>query len=629
MKAGAPNVAKQLVDEGNASMRLGRYAEALAKYQSALKFVPDHPGILNNCAVVLEKLNRLEEALASYEKVRRAMPNHPGILNNCGVVLQKLGQLDAALGMFDLALSLKSDYVEALNNRGNVLLKLLRPASALKSYDRALALRPDHPETLSNRASSLELLRRYDEAIADLARVVALSPSKEARERLLRARMSACDWTDFDKLSAEIVERVARGEPADEPISFTWHSLSPALQLRYTEDYIARHYRRQPLAGAAPASHERIRLAYLSSDFREHPISYLLVHLFEQHDRNRFEVIALSFGPDDKSEMRARLEKAFDRFIDVRAQSDLEIAQLIRREGIDILVDLVGTTAGNRAQVLAYRPAPLQVNFQGFPMGASLIDYTFSDAETAPDGLREIAFREKVVRLPDTWVTTDTAQAISERTPARAEEGLPAEGFVFCCFNTAYKITPPVFDAWMRLLAAVDGSILWLRYENDGAQDNLIGAARQRGVTSERLIFARRVGLAEHLARHRLADLFIDTFPYGAHTTAGHALWAGLPVLTQRGETFVSRVSASNVAAAGLPELVVDSLADYEAMALALARDPARLGALRERLARLRSTAPLFDNKRHCRHVEQAYLQMMERHRRGEPPASFDVEAID
>jgi protein O-GlcNAc transferase len=355
----------------------------------------------------------------------------------------------------------------------------------------------------------------------------------------------------------------------------------------------------------------------------------MFVHLIEQHDRTLFEVIGLSFGPDDKSSMRARLEKGFDRFLDIRKLTDLEIAKLIQREEIDILVDLVGYTGGNRAQILTFRPAPVQANFQGFGLGGPHIDYTFSDPQTTPDRLLEETYREKVVRLPDTWVSTDPVQAIAEATPSRADEGLPEHGFVFCSFNGPYKINPPMFDVWMRLLAAVPDSVLWLRYENQDAVENLRSSAERRGVAPDRLVFARRIGLPEHLARHRLADLFIDTFPYGAHTTASHALWAGLPVLTQRGETFVSRVSASILHAIGLPELVTDSSTAYETRALELARDPGQLEVLRQKLARQRLTAPLFDSERFGRHVDRAYVEMFERWRRGEPPVSFDVAAVD
>lgn len=580
-------------------------------------------------AVTVYRQGRLDDAEALCRRTLKADPKHVPALHLLGVIGLRKRDPAAAVEAFGRLLKLQPDSPDVLNNQAMALFDIGRRDEALASLDRALALRPDYREALNNRAGLLDALRRFNEAAATYARLWALAPDQpQVLGSLMQSRMNACDWTDYDKISAELVARTARGECPNDPVTFTWHSLSPSLQLRCTQDYAARKYPPRPLPRGARTEHERIRVAYLSSDFREHPISYMFVHLFERHDRARFEVIALSYGEDDGSDMRRRLEKAFDRFIDVRKLTDLEIAQLIRREGIDILVDLVGYTGGNRASILTYRPAPIQANFQGFGLGATLMDYVFSDAETTPDRLLEATYGEKVVRLPDTWVATDTAQPIADTPPRRADEGLPEQGFVFCSFSSPYKINPAIFDAWMRLLAAVPGSVLWLRYEQEDACANLRTSAEQRGVAADRLVFARRIGLADHLARLRLADLFIDTYPYGAHTTASHALWAGLPLLTLRGEPFVSRVSASILHAAGLPELVTESLEAYEARALDLARDPGQLEALRQKLARQRPTAPLFDSERYRRHVEQAYLQMMERLRRGEPPASFDVPPI-
>jgi predicted O-linked N-acetylglucosamine transferase (SPINDLY family) len=577
-------------------------------------------------AVAIYRQGRLEDAEALCRKTLKGDPRHTGALHLLGVIHLRRRNPAGAIDAFDRLLKLQPRSPDVLNNRAMALFDVGRQDEALASFDKALAIRPDYPEALNNRAGLLEAVRRYSEAADAYAQRWALSQDQpDVLGSLLQARLNACDWTDYDRLSAEIAVRVARGEPADKPVPFTWHSFSPALQLRCTEDFARRKYGLRALPPTARAPHERIRLAYLSSDFREHPISYMFVHLFEKHDRALFEVIAVSYGPNDGSGMRQRLERAFDRFIDVREKTDLEIAQLIRREEVDILVDLVGYTGGNRAQILTFRPAPIQANFQGFGLGGPLIDYVFSDPETTPDRLRETTYHEKVVRLPDTWVSTDTAQPIAETTPSRAEQGLPEQGFVFCSFNAPYKITPSMFNVWMRLLSAVPDSVLWLRFEHDEACANLRKSAELRGVAPSRLVFARRIGLPEHLARHRLADLFIDTYPYGAHTTASHALWAGLPVLTLRGEPFVSRVSGSILHAVGLPEMVVESLEAYEMLALDLARNRDRLDAVRRKLVANRTTAPLFDSERYRRHVEQAYRQMVERQRRGEAPVSFDV----
>jgi predicted O-linked N-acetylglucosamine transferase (SPINDLY family) len=355
-----------------------------------------------------------------------------------------------------------------------------------------------------------------------------------------------------------------------------------------------------------------------------------MAELFERHDRRHFEVTGLSYGPDDRSAMRARLQAGLDRFVDVRGMGDRQVAEWMRDRGIDIAVDLKGFTAGNRAGIFAWRGAPLQVDYLGFPatMGASFIDYIIADRHIIPTEL-EGAYAEKVVRLPDSYQVNDRQRRIAEHTPSRAEMGLPQRGFVFCSFNNSYKIRPALFDVWMRLLRRVEGSVLWLLHDNAAAIENLRRHAEARGVAADRLVFAPRLELDAHLARHRLADLFLDTFPVNAHTTASDALWAGLPLVTLRGETFVSRVAASLLATVGLSELIADNLADYEALALKLATTPALLTELREKLQAVRLSTPLFDTDRFCRHIESAYRTMHERQLAGAPPQSFDVAATD
>lgn len=632
MKPGAPNVAKQLVDDGNSAMRLGRYEEALAKYQRALTLVPDHPGILNNCAVVFEKLNQLEEALTSYERVRRAMPGHPGILNNCGVVLHKLSRLDDALEQFDRALTLKPDYAEALNNRGNVLLKLLRPHEALANYDRALALRPDHPETLYNRATPLQQLKRYGEAASSLARALELAPDlRDARERLFYNRLSYCDWTDYEAVSSAILTDIEAGRKSCDPFFFLGLAQSTAAQLKCAQTFAASEYPdgSRPLPPDRKRKAGRIHIAYVSADFRQHAVAHLTASLFEDHDRKCFEVTGISLGPDDQSAMRTRLQGAFDRFVDVRGKSDRDVARLMRQLDVDIAINLNGYTEGHRTPIFACRAAPIQVSYLGYSgtMGAPFIDYILVDNHIVPSHL-ETGYTENVVRLPDSFMPSDRMRPAPGQKPSRGDVGLPESGFVFCAFNAGYKMRPDIFGLWMRLLRQVDGSVLWLRENDLESTSNLRREAQAHGVQPERLVFAPRVSMDFHLARHSQADLFLDSYPYGAHTTANDALWAGLPIVTLLGETFVSRVGASLLHAVGLPELITTSVEDYEALALKLAGTPTLLADFRTRLDRQRTTAPLFDTNRLVRHLESAYRTMHERHRRGEPPAAFNVEAI-
>jgi predicted O-linked N-acetylglucosamine transferase (SPINDLY family) len=384
----------------------------------------------------------------------------------------------------------------------------------------------------------------------------------------------------------------------------------------------------RPLSREAIRHGGKLRIAYLSADFRRHPVAGLIAELLERHDRARFEIVGISFGRDDQSEMRARLVRAFDQLHDVRSQNDRDVAQLLNDMHVDIAVDLGGHTQDSRLGILAHRPAPVQVTYLGFAgtTGADFIDYVIADKTVLPFDQQPF-YTERIVHLPECYQVNDSTRRIADRTPTRHEAGLPEEGFVFCCFNNNFKITLPVFDVWMRLLRAIEGSVLWLSQDNIDAEENLRKAAVARGVDPARLVFARRIESDEdHLARHRLADLFVDTLPYNAHATASDALWAGLPVLTCRGESFVGRVAASLVETAGLPELTTGDLGEYEAMALRLATDAALLGGLRRRLERDRSSCPLFDSDRFRRHLETAYDTMWEIQQRGESPRSFSIE---
>ena len=385
----------------------------------------------------------------------------------------------------------------------------------------------------------------------------------------------------------------------------------------------------RPLWRSERYHHDKIRIAYLSTDFRAHAVAFLIVGIFEHHDKDRFETIAISFSRDDKSETRTRIETAFDRFIDVQEMSDSEVAALMREMEIDIAIDLNGYTGDSRTAILAHRPAPVQVNYLGYPgtMGAPYIDYIIADRMVIPEA-QQNHYSEKIVYLPDAYQANDRKRRVADRTPTRSEAGLPERGFVFASFNNTYKIGPEVFDVWMRLLRSIEGSVLWLLEDNAIAGANVKREAQARGVAPERLVFAPRNKPDEHLARHRLADLFLDTLPYNAHTTASDALWMGLPLVTCPGNTFPGRVAASLLNAIGMPQLVTASLAEYEALARKLAGDPAALAAIKAKLAVNRDTHPMFDTARFAGYLESAYVTMWERQQRGDVPASFLVATI-
>jgi predicted O-linked N-acetylglucosamine transferase (SPINDLY family) len=582
---------------GNARMALGQPLAAIADYTLALKCRPDYVDGHYNRALALQQLGRYEEALAGYERVLETKPT------------------DA----------------EALNNRGNVLHELKRYAEALASYEGALSVRPDYVDALYNRAVTLMFLIRPADAVAAYRQLLRVAPDYEyAKGRLLQVSMISCDWSRFNELVEAIERDIAAGKPCIEPFAYLAVAASAQSQRRCAEIY-GKKFDTSPLPSLPMPrrANGKIRVGYVAGEFRHHATGFLMVELFELHDRNRFELFAFDKGGDDGSTVRQRINRAIDEIIDIRGMDDQAAAAAIRARDIDLLVDLNGFVGVAQPGLFALHPAPVVINFLGSPgtMGMPCYDYIIADRVVIPPQ-HEAHYSEKVVCLPDSYQVNDSKRRLAEHTPGRGECGLPEAAFVFCCFNNNYKITPPVFDIWMRLLAKIDGSVLWLLEDNPDASFNLRREAVARGVLAARLVFAPRMEIERHLARHRLADLFLDTLPCNAHTTASDALWAGLPLLTCLGPAFPGRVAASVLTAAGLPELITHDLAGYEARAIELATSPAMLAELRDRLERNRTTCALFDTVRYCRHLEAAYTMIWERHLRGEAPRAFTVSVL-
>jgi predicted O-linked N-acetylglucosamine transferase (SPINDLY family) len=626
-----PDHADSHANRGNALVELGRCEDALASFERALANAPDHIGALYGTANAFAKLGRYEEAIGFYDRVLPLARDNPQILTNRGNALCQLSRYDEALASLDRAIAAAPNDSKALSNRGKVFMQLRRYDQALADYDRTLASNSDHPSALYGRGSALVELKRHDEAIAAFERLLQKQPDYPyGLGMLVHAQKTCCDWRDGSAAKA-MTAAIRAGKRVATPMVLLATSDSPADKLRCAQILMQDKYKTpaHPLYRGERYRHDRIRIAYLSADFRIHPVAILMAGVFEHHDRARFETIAISHGLDDASEMRGRLTGSFERFFDVQGKSDKEVASLIRDMEADIAIDLTGLTGNGRPGILSLRPAPVQVNYLGYAssLGCDRIDYILVDRIVIPDE-HHAFYTEKIAYLPDTYMPHDSRRSIAERAPSRAEFGLPEQGFVFASFNNSYKFGPEVFDVWMRLLVAIEGSVLWLPSANTAAMRNLRREAEQRGVAAERLVFASHMPAAEdHLARLALADLFLDTLPYNAHTTAMDALWAGLPVLTCTGNSFAGRVATSLLHAAGLPELVADSLAAYEALALNSARDPSVLAAIRAKLRRNRNRCALFDTERFTRNLEAAYGTMWERAQRGESPESFAVEA--
>jgi predicted O-linked N-acetylglucosamine transferase (SPINDLY family) len=614
----------------NALTRLRRRGEALIACDRAVAIKPDLVEAWLGRGRICCELKQYTDALASYERALALTSGLAEAWLGRGNLFAELKRYDDAFADYDKALALKPELAEAWLGRGNVFAELKRYDDAFAGYDKALTLKPELAEAWLGRANLCTELRRYDDAVAAYDKALALEPDLPyAAGVRFFAKLAICNWTDLESEAAHVLRAVRDRKPASPPFAFLSVSSSPADQLRCARRFADDQLRFQHLWQGEIYSHDRIRVAYLSADFRDHAVAHAIAGIFEQHDRTRFEWTAISFGPPQESEVRRRIENSFEHFIEASGQSDHDIAELVRRREIDIAVDLNGHTFGGRPSIFARRAAPIQVSYLGYSatMGTDYIDYILADSVVIPE-IDVPHYSEQVVWLPDSFMPTDSRRCISERTPSRDECGLPEAAFVFCCFNNSYKFTPQVFRIWMRLLKATE-SVLWLAEPNAAAIANLRREAGKCGVAAERLIFAPRTpDLADHLARYRQADLFLDTLPYNAHSTACDALWAGLPVLTCAGSTFAGRVGASVLNAAGLGELVADSLENYEALALKLAQDRALLASLKGRLARDRETCPLFDTSRLARHIEAAYAAMWERYRKGAPAKGFEVGPI-
>ncbi|MCB2073888.1 MAG: tetratricopeptide repeat protein [Novosphingobium sp.] len=610
---------------GNVLKENQSFAEALACYLQAIEIRPDYADAWNNMALALEGLGRVEEAQACYRKVLELKPDHAPACCNLGNLLAGQGDLNSAIAFYEAALRFDPDYPEAHLNLGNAYKRQDRIAEATSAYERAKVARPRYADAWIEEAKALALNGRLEEAITAFGKALEIEPGNQsAHAHRLFYQAHVCDWSDREGWAAF-------GTMADDAIQ-PWAALTfeddPAAQLRRSQAWASTTF--SHLSGSmpqpAPAPDGRIRIGYFTADFHDHPMLYLMAGLFREHDRSKFEIFVYSYGPKPVSEMREKVLPYIDHVFEIRDMPDKDVVELARGHGIDIAIDRKGYTQNARPQLFAHRLAPIQINYLAYPgsMGADFIDYIVADPVIIPEG-EQHHYSEKIIYLPGSYQPNDNRREIAQTATSRADFGLPEDGFVFCSFNQTYKIGPREFDIWMRLLDRVDGSVLWLLRSNAWAETNLRREAAKRGVSPGRLIFADKVPHAEHLARLKHADLFVDSFNVNAHTTASDALWAGLPVVTKIGRQFAARVSASLINAVGLPELIVETEEDYEALILDLATDPGKLSAIRATLAENRLTRPLFDTTSYTRHLETAFETVHQRRIDGQAPATLTV----
>jgi protein O-GlcNAc transferase len=585
-------------------------------------------------ARTLHSAGRLAEAEALYQDLLRREPDHPEATHLLGVLALQCGQPEAAVALISRTLELDPGNAQAHANLGSALLTLKRWEEALAHYDGAQKLNPQFVGVHHNRGTALQMLGRQEEAARSFERLLGSIPDADfVLGNLVHSRSHTCDWRDLEEHTRRLVAGVRAGRRIARSFAFLSVSSAAADQLQCARTYTSYVMPRgvAPLWKGERYSHDRIRIAYVSADFRDHIVSHLMAPIYERHDGEQFQTIGVAVAGSDDSPVIARSKRALGEFVDVTDLSDADAARKLRELEIDIAVDLSGYTLGGRPGIFAHRPAPVQVNYLGYPgtMGGPHMDYILADDFVIPLAQRPF-YAEKIASLPETFQANDERRALGADLvpPTRAAAGLGESGAVLCCFNNSYKLNPTLFALWMRVLQAAPDAVLWLLAAEPVVERRLREEAVKRGVSAERLVFAPRVPYADHIARLKLADLYLDTLPFNGGASASDALWAGLPVVTTVGEAFASRMAGSLLCTLGLSELVTNTLEDYERVATEIATDSKCRTTYRQRLLERRGVAPLFDGHRFCRHLEQAYRVMWERSQRGEPPTSFKVEPL-
>lgn len=617
-----------------ALQRLGRLDDALASCQRALALKRDRAEAHFNLGAVLQELDRLEEAVSSYRQGLALKPNNAEVHFNVGMSLRRLGRQEEALASLNQALALNLDSAELYFNLGVTLQALGRAEDALVFFQRGIALKPDHAETHHIMGGLLRGLGRLEQASQSFDEALRLDSDREyLYGDAFHVRMHLCDWTDYRNRLAQILQGIEQDKITAPPfilgaLTDRGSVLLKAAQMMIEHQCAGQLETTIPPRAARP---RKIRVGYFSTDYQNHPVGYAMAEIFEHHAKDNFELVAFSLGPSKDDEIRRRVRSAVDEFIDLSNMSDREAVLLARQMGIDIAVDLNGFTSGMRLAIFAQRAAPIQVNYLGYSnsMGAEFMDYIIVDKTLAPDDHRQF-YSEHLAVLPNTCLPKGpriggAIPVVEDKKSWKQKAGLPSTGFVFCCFNNSYKIKPEIFDAWMRILKQVEGSVLWLREYNADASSNLRKEARARGVDAARLIFAGPASEEEYMQRYCVADLFLDTWPYNAGSMARECLWAGLPILTLTGESYFSRMAASLLNVLELPELITSKLSEYESIAVELAHDAQRLAQISAKIAKNRLATPCFDTALLTRNIEAAYVQMYERYHQGLPPADIRV----
>ena len=611
-------------NKGNVLQAIGKYEEAIFNYDKAISLDSNFAQAQNNKGNAFERLHRFAEALDCYTKALAANPNYAEAYSNRGLVFFKLKQYSEALSEFDKAIAVNPMLSEGWAQKGELLHELEYFSEAIAHFDRALEINPKFAEAWADKAAANGAMKNYEDSLSSYEHAFSL---KSTLNYLLgdyvHTKMFICDWSGIEARLAELQNRIISGDRAGSPFKVISAFDSPKLNFLSAKSWVDDKFpaSKEP-AAFEKNKHRKIKVGYFSADFINHPVAILTSELFELHDRNRFEVYGFSLArPNSEDQVQNRLRNAFDELIDIKGTSTQEVVRMARGMELDIAVDLGGHTLNAPTQIMACRVAPIQVNYLGYTgtMGADYIDYIIADKILIPADGREF-YSEKVIYLPDSYMVDDSSRLPSSRIFTRRECGLPEEGFVFCCFNNSYKFNQKMLKSWVKILNATPKSIIWISENTEIFRKNLIAEFEKMGINGSRIIFAKRIDpMADHLARYKLADLFLDTNPYNAHTTAVDALKAGIPVLTLLGNVFAGRVAASLLSAIGLPDLIVDSLEEYEALAIDLANNPQKIQYFKNKLFENQNKEPLFNTKLYVKNIEAAYIEIHRRYLEGAP----------
>ena len=616
-----PNFAEAHNNIGVVFQKLRNFDQAILQYKKAISYKNLYLDAYINLGNLFKETKQFEEAIKNYDLAINLNPKLAEVYNNKGNALKEIRKFEEAIKNYDLAINLNPKLAEVYNNKGNALKEIRKFEEAIKNYDLAINLNPNFAEAYFNTATALQDIKNFEKAVLYFEKALLLDKEIPfCKGYLLHAKMLCCNWSGLNELYKEIYNDVEKNRYSATPFGYQAICDDESNLQKCAQLYSSKRFPeiKNNLFSKKVSKNKKIKIGYLCGEFREQATSILMTEVWEKHNKEDFEIIAFDSGWDDKSLRRNRIINAFDKFIDISKVSDLDVAKIIYKEQIDILINLNGFFGTGRPVVFSYRPAGIQINYLGFPgtIGSKYIDYILCDQTVVPLESKKF-YNEKIIYLPDSYQANDTKRNISDKKFLRKELSLPNESFVFCCFNNNYKITPNMFDVWARLLKKIDNSVLWLIEGNSEATENLKKEVKIRNIDASRLIFAKRMKLEDHLARHKNADLFLDTLPYNAHTTASDSLWAGLPVLTCLGKAFPGRVAASLLRSLDLPELITYSENEYISKAEELALNPEKLTLIKNKLDANKFSQPLFNTELFCRNLESAFKIIFERYSLG------------